>query len=127
MNTIRLYRTACGYISSSASGARFSAAVLQQSRRINKFGMTGLHVLTRTVVEQVASDGTQPELERLLAAVTSPERPYDMLVVSSTSKLSRWEAKLEEIGTRLLVANVKIVVLDEVPAAGSAPMMAEAL
>lgn len=56
-------RYACGYIRSSASGPRLSADLLQQSRQINAYCSTGLHVLICAMIEPQAA-GNQPELDR---------------------------------------------------------------
>ena len=125
MNNIRPYRSACAYIRSDASGPRLHAELLQQSRRINAFTATSLHVLTRTVVEQ-AADG-QPELNRLLNEATSPERPFDLLIVSSENQLSRDPATLRQVRGRLSSAGVNLVVLVAMQSPAIAPMAAETL
>jgi DNA invertase Pin-like site-specific DNA recombinase len=126
MKIVRSYRTACGYIRSSVSVPRSIAALVQQSRQINEFCASSLHILTCTVVEPQGA-GTQPELDRLLDRVTSPEHPYDLFVVASGSRLSRDPSRLHEIKARIAAAGVDLLVLDEEPVSGNEPMTAEVL
>lgn len=122
MNETRPYRSAYGYIRSSVPGLRLRAAVLEQSRRINAFCSNGLHVLSSTVVELEAA-GNQPHLDRLLDQATSPDHPFDLLIVTSESRLSRDPAMLQQI-TRLAAAGVALAVLDTVQAPAAAATMA---
>jgi hypothetical protein len=115
MNKPRPYRTACGYIRSSASGPRLYADLLNQARRINAFCCTSMHVLTCTAVEAQAS-GSQPELDRLLDEAISPDWPYDLLIVASESRLSPELATLQQVKARLTTSGVALVVLDNEPA-----------
>lgn len=124
MTISRPYRSACAYIRSCASGPRLHAELLQQSRQINAFSASGLHVLTRTAVDHAVD--SQPELSRLLEEITSPARPFDLLIASSAGRLSRDPATLRQIRARLAEAGVILTVLD-VQASTIAPMAAETL
>lgn len=126
MNTsVPNYRSACAYISSSATGLRQRVALLEQSRRINAFCAGGQHILTRTVID--AGISGQPNLERLLACATSPDRPFDQIIVCAASRLARDPAALETIKARLSAADVRLIVLEAASAVAATPMAAEKL
>ena len=125
MNHNRPYRSACAYIRSSKFGPRLHADLLQQSRRINTFSASGLHVLTRVVVEEAGD--SQPELERLLEQATSLQRPFDLLIVASERRLSDDPTTLRQVMARLAAAGVNLTVLDMAQASAIAPMAAETL
>lgn len=125
MNHSRPYRSACAYICGCASGPRLHAELLQQSRRISAFCASGLHVLTSTVVEEAGD--SQPELIRLLDKATSPQRPFDLLIVCSESRLSRDPATRRQVMARLAAAGVTVTALDTAQASAITPMAAEIL
>lgn len=126
MRNTRHYRAACGYVRSSACGPRLNAALLQQSRQINTFCSNGLYVLTSIVVEAQPAN-RQPHLDGLLDEACSSEHPYDLLIVTSESRLSRDPEMLQQIKTRLAAAGVTLAVLDTAQAPGVAPMAVETL
>ncbi len=126
MNTKIPHRSACAYIRSSATGAQLRLSLLVQARRIAAFCAADYHILTCTVVDADTA-GEQPELERLLDRATSPERPYDQIIVSSASRLSRDPVKVRHIEDRLAAANVSLIMLETVAPAATAPMVAEIL
>jgi len=126
MKTITPYMSACGYIRSTASGLRLRVSLLEQSRRINAFSAGGKHILTRTVIEAHGVDD-QPELARLLDLATSPEHPFDQLIVSAAKHLSSEPRRIRELKDRLSRADVRLIILEAVPTLVRPPMMAEVL
>jgi DNA invertase Pin-like site-specific DNA recombinase len=114
MNQVRSYKTACGYIRSSAQGEQLDQSLIQQSSELMDYCIWSHQILLQIAVE-TTSDGTHSELPRLIEEATSVERPFDVFVVHDESRLSRDPATLATIRFRLAAANVELVVLGSSP------------
>ena len=96
MEKSRTHLSACAYIASSHQPPHQQVDIIHQFRRIASYCANSLHVLSMAAVEH-ATGGDTRQRDSLLERIFSPEHPFDQLIVTSMTKLSKEPATLEKL------------------------------